>query len=855
MAAENCSYDPQDDGAPSHDPQLCQVAKTLDGAAKSGVVYGYDQYNNVTDTFEFDYGSAPGVGASCPSISGLGGFTRHTNTQFLTGAYVDPNVNLVALPTLTTVSAGGSSISSETQFIYDQGGVAPESTSVVSHDDANYGGTAGLGATRGNLTTVGQCWTQQAPFDPSVACSWRNTNMTYDIAGNVLSVTDPNGHATSYSYADSYSDGNNGRNSYAHPTTTANSLNQRITNQYDYSSGKPTLAIDLNGTRTQYAYADPLDRLTQVVYALGSGAETQRNITYSPNSTEINIYQDQNTSGDKALRTQQLYDGLGRLSESRAYETASSYISTTQTFDTLGRIVRTTDPSRPGDGLNRATTYSYDALGRNKSIVTPDLDAASQSYSADGNGEYVVATDQAGNVRSSAYDGLGRLRQIVEDPSGKNYSTTYSYDPLDNLSSVTQGAQRRSFGYDGTGRLYLALNPESGATTYLYDNAGNLYQKTDARNISSTYSYDALNRPTSIAYSGGTVSTPTVTYTYDAPNIPFSTGNLSSVSSSVSTTNYTAYDPLARVRASNQVINNVTYNFGYSYNLAGSVSQETYPTLATYFTQFDGANRVISTGSFSPFTVNNVTYAPHGAIQSYTFGNGVKRTFAYNARLQPEEITDVDIVHGYGCGGQPTQYLSPPVTKWNLDLQLFWGTGGTQTFGNNGNLYSQMIQTCTGANLATASNFVQNYTYDGVNRMAKVNDSGGGGANSSARTFSYDQFGNMWSKNTAGSFPSNMGTPSAQSNFNHSNNRLTTTTYDAAGNQLGIPAVCTNCLQYDAENRLVSYAPSGTTYTYDGNGQRVQKIANVTEREHPLQLRPDTSFTVWGSRVERLIEL
>ena len=175
-------------------------------------------------------------------------------------------------------------------------------------------------------------------------------------------------------------------------------------------------------------------------------------------------------------------------------------------------------------------------------------------------------------------------------------------------------------------------------------------------------------------------------------------------------------------------------------------------------------------------------------------------------------------------GGQTTQFLSPPVTKWNLDLQLFWGTGATQKFGNNGNLYRQMIQTCTGANLATPSNFLQTYTYDGVNRLAKVNDSGG--ANSSARTFSYDQFGNMWSKNTAGSFPSNMGTPTATSNFNHSNNRLTTTTYDAAGNQLGIPAVCSNCLQYDAENRLVAYTPSGTTYTYDGNGQRVQKIAN-----------------------------
>ena len=35
----------------------------------------------------------------------------------------------------------------------------------------------------------------------------------------------------------------------------------------------------------------------------------------------------------------------------------------------------------------------------------------------------------------------------------------------------------------------------------------------------------------------------------------------------------------------------------------------------------------------------------------------------------------------------------------------------------------------------------------------------------------------------------------------------------------------------------------------------VRREGGMTEREHPLQLRPDTSFTVWGSRVERLIEL
>ena len=35
-------------------------------------------------------------------------------------------------------------------------------------------------------------------------------------------------------------------------------------------------------------------------------------------------------------------------------------------------------------------------------------------------------------------------------------------------------------------------------------------------------------------------------------------------------------------------------------------------------------------------------------------------------------------------------------TSWALDLQLFWGFGATQFTHNNGNLASQLIQTCNG---------------------------------------------------------------------------------------------------------------------------------------------------------------
>jgi YD repeat-containing protein len=67
---------------------------------------------------------------------------------------------------------------------------------------------------------------------------------------------------------------------------------------------------------------------------------------------------------------------------------------------------------------------------------------------------------------------------------------------------VTQGAQTRSFVYNSYKQLKQATNPESGTTSYSYDNNGNLLTKTDARGWITTYGYDALNRNTTVDYTG-----------------------------------------------------------------------------------------------------------------------------------------------------------------------------------------------------------------------------------------------------------------------------------------------------------------------------------------------------------------
>ncbi len=57
--------------------------------------------------------------------------------------------------------------------------------------------------------------------------------------------------------------------------------------------------------------------------------------------TDVNVYNDQTSAGDEALRTETLYDGFGREVQSKEYEGGGSYIATTQTYDALGRVLTT----------------------------------------------------------------------------------------------------------------------------------------------------------------------------------------------------------------------------------------------------------------------------------------------------------------------------------------------------------------------------------------------------------------------------------------------------------------------------------------------------------------------------------
>lgn len=221
------------------------------------------------------------------------------------------------------------------------------------------------------------------------------------------------------------------------------------------------------------------------------------------------------------MRSWTLTDGFGRTIESWTRHPQGD-VKVSTIYDALGRAKQTSNPYRSAETPIYATT-TYDLAGRVTAVTTPDGATVTTAY----DGARVMVTDQAQKKRISETDALGRLLKVWEIRSADSdtvsitfpqsggtayngYLTQYTYNALDDLTNVSQGAQTRTFVYDSLKRLTSATNPESGTTSYLYDENGGLTSKTDARSITTTitvavnygsgssagnyYGYDELDR-------------------------------------------------------------------------------------------------------------------------------------------------------------------------------------------------------------------------------------------------------------------------------------------------------------------------------------------------------------------------
>jgi RHS repeat-associated protein len=837
---------------PAPDPQttqylpgnrLIRITSTLDDGKVSKREFDYETFNytfhprhtalhytevvtfttsrgNVTETREYDYGATPGTyGSGVP-----GALLRRADKTYLHNSNTNyVTYNIVDKVLQNTIFDGAGNQKAQTQYEYDT--TALSSSGGAPQHDATYTTSFTF---RGNVSRVKR---------------WRNTDgallattYTYDDLGNIVSISDPLTHMSTYDYTDSWSGTTcpPPSNSHAYVTTFANALSQQIKRTYFPCTGLLQAHKDPNDIAaaragTTYLY-DLFGRVTQK--SLPDGGQINSSYNDVPPVTQTSTTKVNSSLSLVSVATQ---DGLGRVTNTQITSDPDGTTSVDTAYDAFGRTSSVSNPHRsaaaPTDGT---TTYLYDALGRTKQITRPDGAIVSTSYTSratdvldEGNG--------VGRVeRVSQVDGLGRLVSVCEvtsttllggggtpgacgqDITKTGFLTAYTYDILDNLLTATQGTlPARTFTYDSLSQLATAINPESATTSYSYDADGNATQRTrPAPNqfslttlVATTYAYDALNRLTGISYNDG--STAPVANTYDqtsAGGFTFNNpvGRLtteSRVTTQGTSKAYFSYDSMGRITNQWQCTplncGSSTLPMAYSYDLAGNVITANNGAGLTLTYNYSGANRLLgvtsnlSDGNHPPFLLTNVVYNPLGKPSSDTVGSLTFETYAYNNRGWLNSFLACSV-----SGGSCTA----PQTVYTFNMLPATGSG----FAPNGNiLYA-----------SDSANGIWTYSYDDLNRLKTGVSTNGQGC-----SWEYDRYGNRWHQNAAGG-----SCFSSQLSFTGTSNRPDGYSYDAAGNLLND---LTHGYTYDAENRIIQVSGGTATYVYDARGRRVSKTSTA----------------------------
>ena len=294
------------------------------------------------------------------------------------------------------------------------------------------------------------------------------SNYSYDLAGNLVKLTNSNNQTTLYSR-----DNLNRLKATTFPDSSVESY------LYD-NDGNLVKKIDQKNTSTIFTY-DALNRLSHATYC--NSAITSDNY---------------------------LYDANGRI------VTRSSVNATvTYTYDARGRITGETDAvNAPNENYNPGCTIGTAA----STVGSPQTYHMSYSYQ----GETLRQIAYPDGLKANyTYDPLGRIASVFT-PGGRTYAT-FSYNKDDSIRGIGFGdGSVGNYTYDTLGRMIMLTLKNAGGTTILslsygYDKAGEMTSSTgqvNSQSVSEAYIYDALGRLTNATLANGSSST-ILSYQYD----------------------------------------------------------------------------------------------------------------------------------------------------------------------------------------------------------------------------------------------------------------------------------------------------------------------------------------------------
>lgn len=521
-------------------------------------------------------------------------------------------------------------------------------------------------------------------------------------------------------------------------------------------TGLVKTVTDENGHVTTFDYdangniefiTDPEQHVTKFVQ---DSAGNILSITEGLNTPEVRTrtftYDDHNrltsaTDGTANPPAQFRYDEQGNLKET---ELPTGEIRQ-RMYDEANRVIEIVDP-RQG-----TSTFAYDFNGNLKTSTNALNDTTTFEY--DGVNQLTKITDALMGEQTFAYDVAGNVEMFTD---ARSKTTTFDYDLLNRqILRINPLNQSTVFTYDTRSNLKTSTNPKNQLIDRDYDELSRLKTITTPDNTINV-TYDAASNPLTVGDADSLV-----TFTYDGVNRVKTEGTADlGVQPAVTlTSNYNAVGNRITLT---DILSSIT---SYEYDLAGRLTKLTMPALMDILLAYDPAGRldtiifpngVVSDygydtqgrlnslthtlGANPSFTDFGYTYNPVGNIQSIidNVTSAQTRTFTYDAlqRLKTGGTTATPEDYDYDLTGNRTTSFLSTLHSHDDANRLLEDDDFTYTYDNNGNL-------ATKTNKTTSA--VTTYTWDAQDQLIQITF-----PDTTTAIYKYDGLGRRMEKNVNG---------------------------------------------------------------------------------------------------------
>lgn len=691
------------------------------------------------------------------------GVTGSTVDDLITATSYELNLTkyIVDKPDRVTATAASGALLRDTQIFYD-GAAAP-----------------GVEPTKGHATTTRKWLASES--------RWLAATAEFDSYGNQTAEIDPLGNRTGRLYDATQQFVIEERN----PLWFDGDLRQKTLTGWHALCGAPNSSTDRNGLVTAYQY-DALCRETRIDYPSADYLSTAYLNIGTPTTQYVETTRSP-ADGVTPIWSRTYLDGLGRTYKTTGIgATAAAQPVVTETkYSKRGPANQQSPPYFQGSTAQWTTT-KFDVLGRPVLVTLPDGKTIATAYEAP------LSVPGALTVKTT--DPLSRVSRITTDARGNQLarigylgatavSTGYGYDPLGNLTAVTDPMGNAwSNSYDSLGRRTDSADPDLGTWTYSYDDAGRLLTQLDAKGQQTAFSYDRLGRLLTKTSGVGLPNQELVTSTYDEARPGFYNVGQLTTAANDNAAIASDYDAGGRLTREVRTVDAVAYTTTRSYDPGGRILIIGFPNGAYNGPHtYNAAGQVITSGG-----VTGTTYNAEGAVLTISYGNGVTTTYSYS-----------------------------PTRSWLNSVSTVQGATPIQSYTYTRDFAGRI--TAIDGNRADED---WSYGYDSLDRLLSATNTG---TPALSQSFTYDLGGKLTSSSSVGSYAYPTQGSSAFQPHAVSTAGNWTFSYDLNGNQTSrlSSGIADRTIVYDNDNRptTVTLGSATVTYLYGPDGERLKKQA------------------------------